>query len=148
MPMAARWRWRWIAAKSICFQPNSPVRFAITRCRNWSRACSRLTARWARVPSAMAWVTSVFSIPNGLLPFHNYPSVRAQLKAGTGATSSTSRCWTASPSFMILIWNAHLTACRIISSRLFYSAAARSKSPSTISTSAANPLCASTASKA
>ena len=62
MPTDARWRWRWIPARSICSRPSSPARSAITRCRNWNRACSRSTTRWARARSATAWATSVSSI--------------------------------------------------------------------------------------
>ena len=55
MPTDARWRSRWIRARSICSRPSSPAPSAITRYRSWNRACSRSTARWVHARSAMAW---------------------------------------------------------------------------------------------
>jgi excinuclease ABC subunit A len=50
----------------------SPARSATTRCRNWNRACFRLTIRWVLVQSAMASATSAFSIPSAsLLSLHS-----------------------------------------------------------------------------
>ena len=69
MPTGARWRWRWIPARSICSRPNSPARFATIRCRNSSRVYFRSTARWALAPSATAWATSVSSIRKRIVAF-------------------------------------------------------------------------------
>jgi len=44
----------WIPARNICSRPSSPVRCAAMPCRNWSRACSLSTTRWARARSATA----------------------------------------------------------------------------------------------
>ena len=54
MPTAGRSRWRWTAARNTCSPPSSPARSAAMRCRNWSRACSRSTTRWAPARSATA----------------------------------------------------------------------------------------------
>ena len=77
---------------STCSAPSSPARSAPIRCRSWSRGCSPSTTRWAPARVAMARARSPSSIRSGWWPFPicRWPRVRS--RAGTAATSSTSRC--------------------------------------------------------
>src|SRR5256886_5111064 len=62
-----------------------------------SRACSPSTTPWAPAPSATAWERSRSSIPGAWSRTRACPSRAARSRAGTGATSSISRCSRASP---------------------------------------------------
>ena len=96
-PTDAPWRWRSTAARSICSPRASPARSAATRCRSWSRGCSRSTTRWARARAATAWAASASSTRSAWLHSRIWRWARAQSKAGIGAISSTSRCCRAWP---------------------------------------------------
>ena len=80
--------------------PSSPARSATTRCRNWSRACSRSTTRWAPARECDGLGHIEFFDPKRVVALPATCRSRpARSRAGTGATSSTSRCCRA--------WRAH-----------------------------------------
>ena len=96
---AARSRSRWTRGqRAPLLGASSRARSATTRCPSSSRGSSRSTTRWARARAATAWARSASSIPSASSPFRSSRSRRARSRAGTGATSSTSRCCRASPS--------------------------------------------------
>ena len=65
---------------------------AATRWPNSSRACSRSTIRWAPARPATASGTVEFFDPKRVVALPHLCLAAARSRAGTGATSSTSRC--------------------------------------------------------
>ena len=79
-------------ARNTSSRRSSPARSAATRSPSSSRASSRSTTRWAPARAATAWARSRSSIPSAWSPSRTCRSPAARSAAGTGATSSTSRC--------------------------------------------------------
>ena len=143
----SRWTRKMSGRESISSRRNSPVRCATTRSPNSSRGCSRSTARWARARAATAWARSASSTRSASSRFRNCRSQAAQSRAGTGATSSTSRCWAASPSTRTSTSRNRSSGSPIVRSRSSSTAAAKRRFRSPTCRTAASRRYASTRSR-
>jgi excinuclease ABC subunit A len=96
MPTAAPSPWRWTPAPNTCSRRASPARSAATRCR--TRAAPVLLQQPdGRLPPLRRPRPDHFFDPERVVATPTCRSPPAPSAAGTGATSSTSSCWPASP---------------------------------------------------
>ena len=128
------------AATSTCSRPSSPARSATTRCRSSSRACSRSTTRWAPARAATAWARSASSIPSASSRSRSSRSPPARSRAGTGATSSTSRCCRASRSTSASISSGRSRSCRSASQQVMLYGSGDEKIPFTYLSERGKPM--------